>query len=138
MGTKRGLDAKLHYGPAGSTATTELTNVKDLSINLETDQADTTTRASNGWKSTVATLKDGSLEWEMIWNTEDAGFTAIKNAYFGSTPIALAALDGPNGQGLDADFSIVNFSRNEQLAEALTVSVTAKPTFVTRAPTWKE
>jgi DNA invertase Pin-like site-specific DNA recombinase len=68
----------------------------------------------------------------------DTGFTALKNAYFNNTAIALAILDGENGEGLDADFSVTNFSRSEPLEEAVTVSVTVKPTYSTRAPAWIE
>jgi hypothetical protein len=103
---------------------------------LETGEADVTTRAAQGWRATIATLKEGSVEFEMIWDTEDAGFLALKNSYFNNQPIALAILDGENGSGLDADFSITNFTRNEPLEEALTVSVTAKPTYSTRPPAW--
>ena len=136
MAIKLGMEAKLCYGPAGSTATTELTNVKDVTLNLETGEADVTTRGNQGWRATVATLKNGSVEFEMLWDTADAGFTAIQQAYFSNTPIALAILDGASGSGLDADFSITNFTRNEPLEEAITVSVTAKPTYSTRAPAW--
>ena len=136
MAIKLGMEAKLYYGPAGSTATTELTNVKDVTLNLETGEADVTTRGNQGWRATVATLKNGSVEFEMIWETGDAGFTAIRQAYFNNTAIALAILDGESGEGLDADFSITNFTRNEPLEEAITVSVTAKPTYSTRAPAW--
>jgi len=45
-------------------------------------------------------------------------------------------LDGPAGEGLQADFSITNFSRSEQLEEALTVSITAKVTYDGTAPSW--
>jgi hypothetical protein len=138
MAIKLGMDAKAYYGEAGTTATTELTNIKDLTLNLETGEADVTTRGNQGWRATIATLKDGSVEFEMIWDSGDAGFTAIKTAYFTNTPISLAILDGENGEGLDADFSITNFSRNEPLEEALSVSVTAKPTYSTRAPAWVE
>jgi len=137
MAIKLGMDAKLFHGAAGATATTELTNVKDVTLNLETGEADVTTRANQGWRAIAATLKNGTVEFEMLWDTGDAGFTAIKDAYFNNTPIALAVLDGTDGEGLDADFSITNFSRNEPLEEALSVSVTAKPTYSTRAPTWK-
>jgi hypothetical protein len=37
-----------------------------------------------------------------------------------------------------ADFSITKFSRNEKLEEAVTVSVTAKPTYSATAPVWME
>lgn len=77
---------------------------------------------------------------EMVWDTGDAGFTAIKNAYFINTKIGFAVMDGDitasGSQGLQADFSITNFSRKEALEEALAVSVTAKPTYSTTAPQW--
>jgi hypothetical protein len=136
MSIRLGMQAKLYHGAAGATATTELTNVKDVTLNLETGESDVTTRASNGWRATIATLKNGSVEFTLIWDTEDAGFTAIKNAYFNNTAIALAVLDGEGGSGLDADFSVTNFTRNEPLEEAITVNVTVKPTYVSRAPTW--
>ena len=136
MSIKLGMEAKLYYGAAGATATTELTNVKDVTLNLESGEADVTTRGNSGWRATVGTLKTGSVEFEMIWDSDDAGFAAIKDAYFNNEPIALAILDGAGGEGLDADFSITNFSRKEALEEAITVSVTAKPTYSTRAPAW--
>jgi len=136
MAIKLGMEAKLYHGPAGATATTELTNVKDVTLSLESGEADVTTRGNAGWRATVGTLKTGSVEFEMIWDSADPGFAAIKDAYFNNTPIALAILDGAGGEGLDADFSITNFSRKEALEEAITVSVTAKPTYSTRAPAW--
>ena len=138
MAIRLGMEAKIYHGAAGTTATSELTNVKDVTLNLETGEADVTTRGNQGWRATVGTLKEGSVEFEMVWDSDDTGFAAIKNAYFNNTPIALAILDHENGEGLDADFSITNFSRNEPLEEAITVSVTAKPTYSTRAPAWVE
>ena len=93
MSIRLGMQAKLYHGAAGATATTELSNVKDVTLNLETGESDVTTRASNGWRATIATLKNGSVEFTLIWDTEDAGFTAIKNAYFNNTAIALAVLE---------------------------------------------
>ena len=131
-----GLDAKLLRGTAGATAATEVTNVKDLSLNLESGEADVTTRATVGWKASVATLKEASLEFGMLYDTEDADFTAFQEAYFSNTPLALFVTDGAGG-GLDADWSITGFSMEQNLEEAVTVSITAKPTASTRAPAWK-
>ena len=137
MAYKLGLDAKLFHGPVGATASSELVNVKAVTLYLETGEADITTRAAKGWRATAATLKDASIEFEMLWDTKDEGFKAIKEAYFTGKPIALFVSDG-EGSGLDADMVITGFSRNEPLEEALTVSVTAKPTIVDRAPEWKD
>ena len=131
-----GLEAKLFYGAAGATASTEMTNVKDVTLSMETGEADVTTRAAEGWRLTAATLKEASVEFEMVWDPSDGGFGAIKEAYFKAEPLALFVSDG-NNNGLDADFVVTSFSRSEPLEEALTVSVTCKPTLVNRAPTWK-
>lgn len=113
-------------GGAGSWA--ELTNVRDVTLTVEAGEADVTTRANSGWRATLATLKEGTLEFEMVWEPGDAGFEAIKDAFLTGGVIGLAALDsaGATGEGLVADFSITNFSRSEPLEEAITVSVTAK------------
>jgi predicted secreted protein len=138
MPIKLGMEAKIYYavGGQGGGTFTELTNVRDVTLSLETGEADVTTRANVGWRATVGTLKEASVEFEMVWDTADAGFTAIKNAFFNNEMIGLKVLDGEGGQGLQADFSITNFSRNEALEEAITVSVTAKVTYSDTPPSW--
>ena len=139
MAIKLGMDAKLYYktgGQGGGGSWNELSNAKDVTLNLETGEADVTTRANSGWRATVGTLKEASVEFEMVWDTADAGFTAIKNAFFNNEMIGLRVLDGDGGQGLQADFSITNFSRSEPLEEAITVSVTAKVTYSDTPPSW--
>ena len=136
MAFKLGLEAKLFIGAAGSTPSTELTNVKDVTLNLETGEADVTTRAARGWRVSAATLKEGSVEFEMVWDPTDTGFNQVQTAFFSNGAIALFVSDGA-GNGLDADFVVTSFSRSEPLEEALTVSVTCKPTYLTREPAWK-
>jgi hypothetical protein len=139
MAVKLGMEAKLQYkvgGQGGTGDWTAMDNVRDVTLSLEAGEADVTTRANNGWRATAATLKEASVEFEMVWDTADAGFTAIKNAYLNNDIIGLQILDGASGQGLQADFMITAFSRSEPLEEAITVSVTAKVTYSATAPTW--
>jgi len=121
-----GMNAKLYYGAAGSTPSTEMGNVKDVTLTLEAGEADVTTRANSRWRATAPTLRECTAEFEMVWDPTDAGFTAIKNAFLSAGLIALKVLDQASGQGPDGDFAITSFSRNEALEEAITVSVTAK------------
>ncbi len=137
-----GMEGKLYYN-AGDYATPdwkELKNAKDVTLNLEKGEADVTTRGNAGWKATVGTLKEGSIEFEMVWDTEDAGFTALQDAWFGDTPVEMAVMDGPiaqtGSQGLRATMSVMSFSRKEPLEEAMSVSVTIKPTYAEHAPEW--
>lgn len=137
MGHRIGIDAVLNYKVGGQSAAgawTPLGNVKDLTLNLEASEADVTTRANGGWRATVPTLKDASLDFEMVWDTEDAGFEAIQNAFLSGSKIGFQALDGTGGKGIQGDFAIFSFSRAEALEEALMVSVTAKITYSTTPP----
>lgn len=134
-----GMEAVLNFktgGQGGAGSWDELANVRDVTLSLETGEADMTTRANSGWRATVATLKDASVEFEMVWDSTDSGFTAIKNAYINNGVIGLQVLDGPDGEGLQADFMITAFSRSESLEEAITVSVTAKVTYSDTPPSW--
>ena len=137
MAIKLGLDAKLFRGTAGTQGTIEVTNVKDVSLSLESGEADVTTRKAKGWKLSVATLKEASLEITILYDTEDEDFLAFKEAYVSNTPISLFVTDGDTtAHGLDADFSVTGFTVDQPLEEAVTVKVTAKPTASDRAPVW--
>ena len=121
-----GMNAKIYFGTAGSTAATELTNVKDVTMSLEAGEADVTTRANQGWRATAPTLRECTAEFEMQWKPSDAGFEAVKTAFLSAGTIALLILTEEDGEGPDGDFSITGFSRSEPLEESITVSVTAK------------
>ena len=140
MSVRLGLDARLYFGPENSGATTEITNVKDLTLNLEKAEADVTTRAGNGWRATVGTIKDASIEFQMVWDSADAGFTAIRQAFLDDTPLDFRVLSGdgtdPEAEGLLATCEVFAFTRNEALEEAITVDVTIKPTYADNAPSW--
>lgn len=129
-------NAKL-YRNTGTHATptwNEIANVKDLTLNMDKDETDVTTRASGGWKEFVDGLIDGSVDFSMLWDPADADFTALQTAFFAKTPIEFAIMDGiitgagsTGNQGLKAFMMIKSFTRNENLGEALMVDVTIRP-----------
>lgn len=139
-----GMNGKAYYDSSGNGVANptwvEMGNVRDVTQNLETGTSDVTTRTNAGWRAVAATLKDGTVEFEMVWNTEDAAFTAIQLAHLNSTNIACAFMDGDidvaGSQGLVADFAVTNFSRAEPLEEAMMTSVTLQPGFSTTPPVW--
>lgn len=142
MATRLGLDCKLYRnaGSYNSPDWREVGNVRDVTLNLEKGEADVTTRANNGWRAIAGTLKDGTVEFEMVWDTSDSNFTALQSAYFGNTQVEMAVMDGSintiGSQGLRATFEVMNFSRNEALEEAVTVSVTLRVARATNPPSW--
>jgi hypothetical protein len=142
MAVVLGLDTKMFYATPGANPTyTELGNVKNVTINLESAEADVTVRANNGWRATVPTLRDASIEFEMVYDTTDAGFIAMRAAYFASSDVLLKVLDGgtaTTGTGLVATCRITNFTISQGLEESVNVNVSAKPTYGSAPPYWQE
>lgn len=134
---KRGVDCQLFRGEAGKKAETLVENVKDVTLNMESGEADATTRKSGGWKAYLSTTKEASLEFSILYDPEDEDYRAFNAAYMNNTPLAFFVSDG-SGEGLDADFTITNFSMEQPLEEAVSISVTAKITAAGRAPEWVE
>jgi hypothetical protein len=127
-------------GTYGSPVWDLIPSTRDLTLNMETAEADVTTRGNNGWRANVATLRDASIDFELVWNPTDSDVTAIMLAFTTNAPIELLVLDGPNttpgSSGLRATCMITGFTRSEPLEEAVSVQVTAKPTLAANAPSW--
>ena len=142
MGVKLGLDARMYRntGTYAAPVWNEIKNVRDVTLNLETGESDVSTRGNGGWRANIATLKSASLEFEMMWDTVDDDFIVIRDAFLANGAMEFAVLDGASNQsgaqGLRSTMAIMSFTRSEPSEEAIKVSVTAKPTYATQAPTW--
>lgn len=114
--------------------------VRDLSLNLDKGKSDVTTRGGQGWRQKLSTLKDGVVEFEIVWETGDADFEAYRDSFLNDTLIDCAVMDGDiedaDQQGLRAEFETFSFSRQEPIDGAVTASVTIEPGFSTNAPSW--
>ncbi len=135
MALRLGLDAKLYVEGQ------EVSNCRDLTLSLEKATADVSTRGSGGWRAMVGTLKDATVEFTMVWDTEDANFNVIKDAFLDNTNLHVSVEDGGGGygagEGLEATMMVESFSRKEPLEEALTVDVKLRPTYdLTHPPVW--
>lgn len=138
MGQQLGLDATLYYkttGVSGGGGWVEAGNVRDLQIGGSKGEADITTRAAAGYRSTLATLKEITLTFEVLKDNSDPFFTALFDAFTNNTHIGFRALDA-DGKGPQGDFHITEFTEDQPLEEAIKVSVTAKLTYVDTALTW--
>jgi predicted secreted protein len=116
-------------------------NVKDLTLSLEKDETDVTTRASGGWKEFVDGMKDATVEFGMLWDTGDADFDAFQGAFINNTSVEILVLDGlvatTGSEGLRATMMVKSFTRNENLGEALMVDVSLRPVKnANSAPVW--
>ena len=135
MSAKLGQAACLSY----TSSKTLITNVRDLKLNMDKNEADVSTRATGGWKATLDGLKDASVEWEAIWDSTDAALAAILSAFLNNTTLIFQIMDGPYGttgsQGLTGTFTVTKFEREEPLTEGMKVSIQIKPAYGS-TPAW--
>ena len=131
---KMGKDAKAFQGAAdGALATlAEIPDISDLTLTLDSTEANVSTRGGKGWAGTMQGLKSCSAEFDMLCNPGDTVYEAIRDAYLNGGHLAMAFLTGPlataGSEGPKGDFSVTQFTRAEQLAEGITHSVVCKMT----------
>lgn len=147
MSKQVGLDMKL-FRATGAPAWAEVENVRDLSSPDSFGETDVSIRGK-AIKLTEPTLRDISIEWEMVFDETDVDFTAIRTAYTGKTLIQLALADGAIGTSasvasggtagvkyISLSCKILKFERNEALEGPNTYAVSAKPCYsAVAAPT---
>jgi len=117
---KLGLDAVLTIDG------TEITNVKDLTVSLEKAEADASTRANNGWRATVGTLKDASIEFAVLNKDGDSSFGLLQGLWSSGTPCDVNISDA--GGSLLLTCEVMTFNVNQNLEEVISADVTLKPT----------
>lgn len=142
MSSKLGIEMKLYRntGTTQSPTWVELTNVKDLTIDFSKGEADVTTRGSGGWKAYRGTLKEFSLEFQMVYDPEDESFEAIEDAFMDNTALDLAIADGDidtNGtRYIRTACEVFAFKRGEANEDAVMYDVSLKRTFSSTPPTF--
>jgi hypothetical protein len=135
MSIDMSLDAKLYRGEAGQTAATEVNTCKDVSLKIKKGEAKISSRASR-WALVKGALKEAEFTVSFDSSSSDAHLQALITAFISDTPVALKIADRASGQGLDADFEILEMDDDQKLEEQVTISFTIKPTYVSRYPTW--
>lgn len=69
--------------------------VQDATLNLTSTTADVTNRHSNGWRQMVSAIKEGSVDFSVLWEPDDKDFLGLMEIYLGQCPAAFAICDGP-------------------------------------------
>lgn len=144
MGFRLGKDCKLYRnsGSYASPSWEEVDIARDVTLNLESGEADVTTRGSAGWRENVPVLRDASVDMQMVWDPGSDHFEAFRDAFLNGTGIECLVLDGDvatsGSQGLRATMMVSSFSRSEALEEASLVDVSIKPMRSDNPPEWWE
>ena len=135
MYVTRGKDFKLYRNTDepydNSPSWSLVTNVRDLTRNVEKALADASTRAADV-RQQVSTMIDVSIDFQMVYDG-GSDVTAFEDAFWESTDIELAFLDGlisvSGAKGLRGMFQVSKFTVNEALEDVGLVDVTVVPAY---------
>lgn len=114
---KLGLDCVLTVGG------TQIKDAKDVTLNIERGDADVTTRNSNGWRAHLGTLKDASIEFNIL--TGGDSFSGLLSMFTGRTAASVAVSGG--NLSFSASMVVTNFAVSQPLEDGEGVSVTLRP-----------
>lgn len=153
-GPRLGIKGVIQYNatfPETGGAWATLKGVEDATLVLEDEDVELNVRDMAGFKSSFKGLRDWSVEFDLLWDPLEAGFTAIRDAYLNAAAteaaacIGLRILDGivAGDQGVEGPYNIMKFTRGEPRGDMMVVSVVAKPARVRKVdgslagpPTW--
>lgn len=128
--TKMGYEGEIYYGVAGSTATTKITNSRDITISVDAERGDTTVRGAGAAPPVGTGQVTGvnfSCDWSMLEKSTDSTLEALKGAATSGTPVALRLKDHSAGKGFDGDVTL-NMKKGKPLKGEQTIDFTAEPT----------
>lgn len=131
-----GLEGVFLYGTAGTTPVTEAVNVDSVALAISKRTAERIKRHKK-YVAKKVTVTEATLSFEITDEEGDAFLTAVKTAAMADTALAMYATDITSGEGLNADWYITEFSRDENNAEIISYKVTAVLTDEDRDPVWE-
>lgn len=129
-----GFEGKVLWGPAGTTAPTELVIVRDSSYKFEPTKGDTSDRESIQDYERVCGVKF-TLEFETNNVHTNAFVAAARAAAAAGTLMALATKDRAAGWGCDGDFNIA-LDESQPLRDRQAIKISATPCNDNRAISW--
>lgn len=130
MANRDGNLTKAYYGNAGAEATNELTGISEDSIPTTGVEAEVTTKGAI-FKQYATVMHDAPCTFKILWDSANAGHTALRTAHEDKTLISLLFLDGAKNvaghYGIGGDFTVTGFERDAPIEGKLAYSVTVKP-----------
>ena len=130
MAESLGFQGLLYYGAAGSTATTQITDARDISVKIEPEKASTTKRGDGltvPIKTEAVVAIGWSMDFSIVNDSDDAVCAALFAAAVLGNPLAFRAIPYLGGLGYDGDCTF-SFQHGMPLAGEQQCDITATPT----------
>ena len=133
---KMGFEGLVYYGTAGSTASTQITNRDECTIDTDPEMAETTV-AGAGSSVPMKSEAPVAVGWSMTLGMKNTGsdsvVEALRTAAAAGTPVAIRMKDHSSGKGYDGDCNVKD-SSDRGMKGTQTSSFTFTPNNASREP----
>jgi len=124
-----GFNGRLFIGAegAGATATDEVQDAQDVTINLSGETFETSSRRTAPWKAFISGWREWSVDFTLVHENNEDAIDALEAAYLAGTVISCRMLD-KDGDGYYGDCLVTSFTRDEPMSDKMTRAVTLQGT----------
>ena len=135
-----GLNCKIYHntGNYASPVWVEDSNVRDVTLGIDIEEADASIRGGGGHKWSEPTLIGDSIEFEKNDDPTDTFLTALIDAALARTAIEFLVLNGPvlttGSRGLRATMKVFKCSQKQGLKDISTWEISLKPCVAANPP----
>ena len=133
---KMGFEGLLYYGAAGSTGSSQIENVRDITETFDIGEGDTTVKGDGGAppiETSRVVSRKYSIDWQMLYKSNDTIFLALMAAAVAGTPVAIRSEAYASGLGFDGDMNI-KWKHGKPLKGEQTIDFTGTPNDDARTP----
>ena len=120
-----GFNGTMYIGTEnnGATASDEVCEARDVTINLTAETMETSSRCDAPWKTYIAGWREWSVDFTLIHENDETQIDAIETAFLAGTVISVRLVD-EDGDGYYGNVIVTNFTREEPMGDAMGRSVT--------------
>ena len=133
---KMGFEGPVYYGPAGSTASTLITNSRDITETFDVEEGPTTIRGSGSTAPLNTSRVVGrtyAIEFQSVYKSDDTTILALIAAAVAGTPVAIRTKSYSSGLGYDGDMN-VKYKHGKPLKGEQTLDFSFTPNDDSRDP----
>ena len=105
----------------------EITDAKDVTLETDAEEIETSRRTSDGWNEYVQGWKNWRVVFDVVYDNASVAVDNIRTAYMDGSEMSLSMLD-VDGEGVTGTVIVTSFPKSEPLKDINTVSITLRGT----------
>lgn len=109
----------------GASAGTRIAYGRDFTIDMSSDEIETTSRDTAPWKDFEYGLQEWSITFDLIYRNDDAATDLMESAFYSQTVLSAKLVDA-DGEGLYGDVIVTAWPKVEPLGDVMARSITLR------------